>query len=113
MTDSHEVTVNNPTYWVDRAPQLAVLLRGAAEREASGPIGDPTGIAPHPDTIFTVADPMYWASQLAELQDALSDAAGRAPAAGPDSRQAAGAAGTSQERLTLTVEEAAGSPWHQ
>jgi excisionase family DNA binding protein len=107
VTTPQEVIVNSPAYWTDRVPQLALLLRSAAERHSSGPIGDPTGIAPNPDTILTVADPAYWASQVAELQDVLSEAGGRVPVGDPRPQRAAGVAATNQERLTLTVEEAA------
>jgi hypothetical protein len=76
MSDPLEVIVLNPAYWAGRAPQLAQLLKGAAERGAAGPIGDPLGVAPNPETMLTVADPMYWSANFAELQDVLADATG-------------------------------------
>jgi excisionase family DNA binding protein len=98
------VIIVNPEYWVDRAPQLAQLLGSTT----SDRIGDPTGKPPDPASILTVVDPKYWSSQPRELQEALDVAAGvtgRSGSAG--SGLASGVAGSTQERLTLTVEEAA------
>jgi excisionase family DNA binding protein len=103
MTDPAEVIVINPGYWADKAPQLAQVLRTTP----SGRIGDPTGKPPDPETMFTVVDPGYWASRPHELRDTLSTAAGGALVQGRGGGQAAGAASTPHERLTLTVEEAA------
>jgi excisionase family DNA binding protein len=58
--------------------------------------------------MLTVSDPMYWSSRVAELREVLADVAG--DTRGGDlgqSRLAAGAASTTSERLTMTVEEAA------
>jgi excisionase family DNA binding protein len=94
-------------YWVDRAPQLAKILRTAGKRGAAAPIGDPSGRPASPETMATVTDPEYWAEQPAELQDALTP---------PEEAKGRGGAGASSvgvgttsgsERLTLTVEEAA------
>jgi excisionase family DNA binding protein len=108
MTEPLEVVVINANYWADHAPQLAQILRGASERGSALPIGDPSGRPPKPDTMATVVDPGYWSGQPAELRDAL---------AGPEQGQGQGGAGagrlgvgaisSTQERLTLTVEEAA------
>lgn len=103
MTDTAEVLVLNPAYWADKAPALAQILRTTpAER-----IGDPTGKPPDPETMFTVVDPLYWASQPQELHDALNVASVGTETTVGGGGLAAGAASTTQERLTLTVEEAA------
>ena len=39
-------------------------------------MGDPTGQAPDPETILTVADPGYWSAQTRELQEVLTLASG-------------------------------------
>jgi len=102
-----QVVVVTAAYWVDRAPQLASILRTAGKRGAAAPIGDPSGRPASPETMATVTDPEYWAEQPAELRDALTppeEAKGRGGAA-------AGSVGvgttSGTERLTLTVEEAA------
>lgn len=103
-----EVTVLNPAYWSDRALQLGQLLRSAGEGEGPSRVGDPTGVAPDPDRLLTIADPAYWSNQPAELAEMLLVAArwfkGTENAVPPD---AAGAGSGGQERLTMTVEEAA------
>jgi excisionase family DNA binding protein len=105
-----EVTVTNPAYWSDRAPQLAQILRSARD---TGPraIPDPTGKPPDPDRLVAIVDPSYWSDRPRELAEVLTLAA-RGVSAGPDAeiRLPAGAAGAtsgSQERLTMTVDEAA------
>jgi len=103
-----EVTVTNPAYWIERALQLAQILRSASE---SGPstIGDPSGMPPDPETLLAIADPAYWSGQSRELAEALIFAANKgwpnAETATPSTAQGAGP--ISQERLTMTVEEAA------
>jgi excisionase family DNA binding protein len=106
MTEPIEVIVVNAAYWADHAPQLAQILRGANERGSAPPIGDPSGRPPKPDTMATVVDPGYWAGQPAELRDALTTPQEAQGHAGT-SRLGVGAVSTTQERLTLTVEEAA------
>ena len=68
MTDPVEVTVlKNPGYWADRSLQLAELLGGGA----AGPIGDPSGRPPDPETMLSVVDPGYWLAQPRELEEVL------------------------------------------
>lgn len=57
MTGASEIVVLSPDYCLDRAPQLAHLLRAAADRGAAAPIGDPSGMQPSPETIATISDP--------------------------------------------------------
>jgi excisionase family DNA binding protein len=103
-----EVTIRNPSYWSGRAPQLAQILRTAGEGPGPGTIGDPTGLPPDAANLFAVVDPQYWSGQPRELQEALADAAGAAPDTGATPiGGAAGATSVSQERLTLSVDEAA------
>jgi len=103
MTDPVEIIVLNPGYWTDKALQLAQLLgRGAA-----GPIGDPTGQPPDPETMLTIVDPEWWSSQPRELQEALNIGAGVKERGGQGGGLASGAGTARQERLTLTVDEAA------
>src|SRR5438105_387081 len=61
-----EVTVTNPAYWSDRAPQLVQLLRSAGD---AGPraIGDPTGKPLDPDRVLAIVDPAYWSDRPREL----------------------------------------------
>jgi excisionase family DNA binding protein len=105
-----EVTVTNPAYWSDRAPQLAQLLRSAGD---AGPrvIGDPTGKPADPDHLLAIVDPAYWSDRRRELTEVLTLAARVVSAApGAEIRLPAGVAGAapgSQERLTMTVDEAA------
>lgn len=55
-----------------------------------------------------VVDPAYWSSQPRELADAMRRASGsEATATRTSEDQLASGAATSQDRLTLTVEEAA------
>jgi len=105
-----EVTVTNPAYWSDRAPQLVQLLRSAGDAGTRA-IGDPTGKAPDPDRVLAIVDPAYWSNRPREVAEVLTLAA-RGVSAAPDAeiRLPAGAAGAgpgSQERLTMTVDEAA------
>ena len=101
---SAQVIVLNPRCWVDRALQLAQLLGGS---RVPSPVGDPTGQAPDPETTLTVADPGYWSAQSRELQEVLNIASGAVSGSAGSGGVASGAVPTSQERLTLTVEEAA------
>jgi excisionase family DNA binding protein len=104
MTDAVEVTVRNPGYWADHALQLAQLIGGSA----ISPIGDPTGKAPDPESMLTVVGREYWAAHPRELQEILNIASADETSLGHGpTKRASGAAPTSQERLTLTVEEAA------
>jgi len=104
MTEQIEVTVRNPGYWANHAIQLAQLLGGTA----TSPIGDPTGRPPDPESMLIVVGPEFWSSHPHELQEILNIASGPAKPQGRGSPgTASGAAPVSQERLTLTVEEAA------
>ena len=103
-----EVTVTNPAYWSDKALQLAQLLRSAGEGGGPAAIGDPTGKPPDPERLLAIADPGYWSDQPHELAEVLAVAA--RGVAGPDAGTPGGSAGATsggQERLTMTVEEAA------
>ena len=102
-----EITVVGPAYWADHATELSGFLRAAAQG-AKRVIADPSG---NPSALMAaVVDPAYWSSQPRELADAMRRGAGDlggAPVPGSrEDRLAAGAA-SSQDRLTLTVEEAA------
>jgi excisionase family DNA binding protein len=108
MTAPLEVIVVNANYWADHAPQLAQILRGASERGSALPIGDPSGRPPKPETMATVVDPGYWSGQPAELRDALTAQQEEQGQGGAGTgRLGVGAVTSTQERLTLTVEEAA------
>ena len=80
------------------------LLAQGAKRVIADPSGNPSAL------MAAVVDPAYWSSQPRELADAMRRGAGDlggAPVPGSrEDRLAAGAA-SSQDRLTLTVEEAA------
>lgn len=105
-----EVTVTNPAYWSDRAPQLVQLLRSTGDA-APRIIGDPTGKPADPDRVLAIVEPAYWSDRPRELAEVLTLAA-RGVSAAPDAEirlpaGTAGAAPGSQERLTMTVDEAA------
>jgi excisionase family DNA binding protein len=103
-----EVTVTNPAYWSDRALQLAQLLRSAGEGGGPSTIGDPTGKPPDPERLLAIADPAYWSDQPRELAEVLDVAArGDAGAEAGTPGGTSGATSGGQERLTMTVEEAA------
>ncbi len=104
MTAPIEVTVTAADYWANRPAELAQLL--ATCTPAGGPraIPDPSGRPADPEKIAVVVSPAEWASHPRELQEALAAAV----AAGEQgSGLAAGAIASLEERLTLTVEEAA------
>jgi excisionase family DNA binding protein len=103
MTDQLEILVLNPGYWMNQPFALASILR-------SGPgfqVADPTGQVPNPNETFIVVDPAYWASKPLELQDALIQGGAGTSSQTDPSMFAPGVTPTGQERLTLTVEEAA------
>ena len=104
MTPGAEVIVLNPSYWADRSLDLVQLLRRNAQGRT---VGDPTGKPPDPEVMFTIVDPQYWAGHPQALREALQLAAGVGPQAARGGGLAAGATGATQERLTLSVEEAA------
>jgi excisionase family DNA binding protein len=100
-------TVVNPSAWIGRVQQLALLL-SAASRQPTGlkVVSDPAGISAvgSPD-VALVSDPTYWSSNQAALAEALVE-----PAQASASRQSTSCAvSEGVNRLTLTVEEAAAS----
>jgi len=101
-----EVTVTNPAYWSDRAAHLAQIL-GSADEGGPTTVGDPTGKPPDPENHFKITDPAYWSGQPLALREVLAiGVSGQAVDVGvPSGASGAGAGG--QERLTMTVEEAA------
>lgn len=101
------VIVVNPASWASRPHELAPFLAAAGGMpEGTRTVPDTSG-AP-PTTMLSLADSLFWSLNLDELADALRVAVAEGPAtAGGTSRGSVGAAPTSQERLTLTVEEAA------
>jgi excisionase family DNA binding protein len=103
MTEQPQVVVLNPAYWVEKAHQLAQILRNDSILR----ISDPTGDVLEPAAPFTVVFPGFWGTRPDVLRDALADAAGMPPANSPTSALAPGVAGGGPGRLTLTVEEAA------
>lgn len=101
------VTVVGIEAWRGRSAELVVLL-GALSRQTVTPkvVPSPPGSAPAADAA-EVADPAFWAADVAALSDALNWSS---PTVGtPDRRTAPQAVPTGAERLTLTVEEAATS----
>lgn len=102
-----EITVVGPAYWADHANELTSFLRAAAQG-AKRVIADPSG---NPSALMAaVVDPVYWSAQPAELADAMRRAAGGAggaPITGGREDQLASGPATGQDRLTMTVEEAA------
>lgn len=103
MTAPVEVTVTAPEYWASRPAELAQLLSTYGE---GGPaaIPDPTGRAPDPEKLAVIVSPAEWASNPRELAEALSDVLTGASSRGG---LASGAVAPVEDRLTLTVEEAA------
>lgn len=100
-----EITVVGPDYWADHSAELSALL-GAAAQGRNPVIADPSGRAS--GLMAMVVDPAYWSSQPRELADAMRRAGGSdAPTADAREDRLASGAATSQDRLTLTVEEAA------
>jgi excisionase family DNA binding protein len=108
MMPPGSVIVVNPALWASRPQALAPLLAAAGGRpEGTRTVPDASGALP--TSTVPVADPAYWSTSPAELADALrvatseeATSSGRSPVG-----SGVGAAPTSQERLTLTVEEAA------
>lgn len=102
VSQAREVTVSNADYWASRALNLAALLGSGVKL-----VADPSGAAPHPESMAVIVEPAWWAARPRELADALS-AAGRVPAGtGATPATQSGAVTSGGERLTLTVEEAA------
>lgn len=92
-------------HWVEQFTELSALLNVAAQG-GNPVIADPSGRAS--GLIAMVVDPAYWSSQPRELADAMRRASdSEAPATRTREDRLASGAATSQDRLTLTVEEAA------
>ncbi len=103
MTAPVEVTITAADYWASRPIELAQLLSTCAAEGGPRAIADPSGRPLDPEKIAVVVSPAGWASHPRELEEALSDAATT-----PVSRGlAAEAIAPVEDRLTLTVEEAA------
>lgn len=102
-----EITVVGPAYWADHVVELTQFLRAAA-RGTKRMIADPSGSSA--GQLAVVVDPAYWSDQSGELADAMrrasSDLVGVPIRHDREDRLSSGAAAT-QDRLTLTVEEAA------
>jgi len=102
-----EITVVGPAYWADHVVELTQLL-GATARGPRRIVADPSGRSA--GQLAIVVDPLYWSTEARELADAMRRAADESAGApltrrGAD-RLTSGAANT-QDRLTMTVEEAA------
>lgn len=116
-----EVTLNNPAYWRHKTRQLAQLLTATP---ATNVIADPTGRQTDSERAITIADPVYWSTETDELREVLRLAS--LPEIGTRFffylppflrvyairwlfllRHEGSVSHSSQERLTLTVEEAA------
>lgn len=96
------VTVVNADSWATRPEQLAAFLTSASP---GGIVPDATGAPADPDRLAVIVCPAEWAMAPAALADALTSGA---PSAEQRAGHASGAVSSGPERLTLTVEEAAG-----
>jgi excisionase family DNA binding protein len=103
VSEAAETVVLNPAYWYERSAQLARIL--AAPRGPSKQIGDPTGNVAAPDSVMAIHGSAHWGEHPDELDSALRRLVGPDVPAG--SGGGVGVAPAGQERLTLTVEEAA------
>lgn len=101
MTEPAEVTVLGVDYWGRQPGQLLALLTAQTVPPA---IADPTGAPPHEDGMAVVVCPALWRGYPAEFVEALTTPASLASSGGPAS---SGALAPMEQRLTLTVEEAA------
>jgi len=99
-----EVTVVNIDYWATRSIELAQLLATCTPEGGPKAIPDPSGRPVDPEKIAVVVSPTDWAAYPRELHEVL---AGVAAAGGKGPGLAAGAIAPLNERLTLTVDEAA------
>ena len=104
MTAPIEVTITAADYWASRPVELAQLLSMCTPEGGPRAIPDPSGRPADPEKIAVVVSPEEWALHPRELQEALAGAAA-ADAQGPG--LASGAIAPLEDRLTLTVEEAA------
>ncbi|MFZ0668439.1 MAG: helix-turn-helix domain-containing protein [Acidimicrobiales bacterium] len=103
MTAPPQVTVAKLRYWADKPQQLAQLL---ATSKATA-IRDPSGQPVRPNEVVVLTLPKQWAEDSRELRDALLVALGETHEVGTRSRTATGVAAPVENRLVLTVEEAA------
>ena len=103
MTATPQVTVAGLRYWADKPQQLAQLL---ATSKATA-IRDPSGQPVRPNEVVVLTLPKRWAEDSRELRDALLVALGEVHDVATRSRTASGVAGPVENRLVLTVEEAA------
>lgn len=101
MTEPVEVTVLGVDYWARQPGQLLALLTGPSVAPA---IADPTGAPPHEDGMAVVVCPALWRDYPAEFAEALAPPAPIPPSGGTAS---SGALAPMEQRLTVTVEEAA------
>jgi excisionase family DNA binding protein len=104
VTEPIEVTITAADYWASRSVELAQLLATCTPAGGLRAIPDPSGRPADPDKIAVVVSPEAWALHPRELQEAL---AGTAAAGTQGPGLASGAIAPLNERLTLTVEEAA------
>lgn len=100
MTEPVEVTVLGIDYWSQRPDQLLALV--TAQPPPPG-VPDPTGAPPGDDRMAVLVAPALWRAYPAELADALTPSAPGASSGMASS----GALAPMEDRLTLTVEEAA------
>lgn len=105
MSAPIEVTITAADYWASRPVELAQLLGTCSPEGGPSAIPDPSGRPTDPENIAVVVSPAEWASHPRELQEALAAAAVAAGAQSPG--LASGAIAPVEDRLTLTVEEAA------
>lgn len=101
MTEPVEVTVVGVDYWARHPGQLLALLTAT---NVPAVIADPTGARPSEGDMAVVGCPGLWHDYPAEFAEAL---AAPAPAASARAPASSGALAPMEERLTLTVEEAA------
>lgn len=101
-----EVTVVNADAWTSRPEQLAQLLSGASQGRV---IGDPEGREPDPHLMAAITNPDYWSTDARALADALVDLTVATVSGAMNEPGAAAAIPPGTVRLTLTVEEAAGT----
>ncbi len=99
-----EVTITAADYWASRPAELAQLLATCTLTGGPRAIPDPSGRPADPEKFAVVVSPAEWAVHPQELHEALAGVVA-ADAQGPG--LASGAIAPLNERLTLTVEEAA------
>jgi len=103
MTGTEDVTVTGTKYWLDNPGQLARLLATSSATV----IRDPSGQPLQPNEVIVLTRRELWAENPSELRDALAFVAGERNASATSSPTAASAVEPVENRLVLTVEEAA------